>query len=137
MSSRVSILSNPIGVLSRTLHATARIHDVYCSMLLDLRLTFVRNHGDLAEGWYDPATLRKAQTSAAADDGTIPTVPSPPRRPSSPIRLDLKTRKRRTRTMQAATKTLSALLYPVKNSTTPHAKVRARTQAHPSPIPKT
>ena len=29
-------------------------------------LTFVRNRGDLAEGWYDPATLHKAQISAAS-----------------------------------------------------------------------
>ena len=28
-------------------------------------LTFVRNRGDLAEGWYDPATLQKARGSAA------------------------------------------------------------------------
>lgn len=26
-------------------------------------LTFMRNRGELAEGWYDPATLRKAQAS--------------------------------------------------------------------------
>jgi len=26
----------------------------------------VRNRGELAEGWYDPATLRKAQASAAS-----------------------------------------------------------------------
>ena len=29
-------------------------------------LTFVRNRGDLAEGWYDPITLQKAQRSAAS-----------------------------------------------------------------------
>ncbi len=29
-------------------------------------LTFVRNRGDLAEGWYDPATLQKAQGSIAS-----------------------------------------------------------------------
>ena len=28
-------------------------------------LTFLRNRGELAEGWYDPATLQKAQASAA------------------------------------------------------------------------
>lgn len=28
-------------------------------------LTFARNRGELAEGWYDPATLHKAQASAA------------------------------------------------------------------------
>ena len=29
-------------------------------------LTFVRNRGDLAEGWYDPATLQKARGSTAS-----------------------------------------------------------------------
>ena len=29
-------------------------------------LTFVRNRGDLAEGWYDPSTLQKTQRSAAS-----------------------------------------------------------------------
>lgn len=29
-------------------------------------LTFVRNRGELAEGWYDPETLQKAQASAAS-----------------------------------------------------------------------
>ena len=55
-------------------------------MLPNVRLTFVRNHGDLAEGWYDPATLRKAQTSVTASNDSPPTRhrPSPPRRPSSP-----------------------------------------------------
>ena len=33
-----------------------------------LILTFVRNRGELAEGWYDPATLRKAQASAASKE---------------------------------------------------------------------
>ncbi len=33
----------------------------------DKRLTFVRNRGELAEGWYDPATLQKAQASATSD----------------------------------------------------------------------
>ncbi|KAL9602364.1 MAG: hypothetical protein Q9219_001930 [cf. Caloplaca sp. 3 TL-2023] len=32
------------------------------------RLTLVRNRGELAEGWYDPETLRKARASAAADE---------------------------------------------------------------------
>ncbi|KAL8903069.1 MAG: hypothetical protein Q9207_004179 [Kuettlingeria erythrocarpa] len=32
-------------------------------------LTAVRNRGELAEGWYDPETLRKAQASVAAADG--------------------------------------------------------------------
>ena len=27
----------------------------------------MRNRGELAEGWYDPATLQKAQTSAASN----------------------------------------------------------------------
>lgn len=30
-------------------------------------LTFVRNRAELAEGWYDPATLQKAQASAASN----------------------------------------------------------------------
>ena len=29
-------------------------------------LTFVRNRGELAEGWYDPATLRKAQAASSS-----------------------------------------------------------------------
>lgn len=33
--------------------------------LRSLALTFVRNRGELAEGWYDPATLQKALESAA------------------------------------------------------------------------
>lgn len=33
-----------------------------------LKLTFVRNRGELAEGWYDPATLRKAQASIAGTE---------------------------------------------------------------------
>lgn len=33
------------------------------------KLTAVRNRGELAEGWYDPETLRKAQASVAAADG--------------------------------------------------------------------
>ncbi|KAL9627999.1 MAG: hypothetical protein Q9164_007422, partial [Protoblastenia rupestris] len=31
-------------------------------------LTFVRNRGELAEGWYEPATLQKAKASAASLD---------------------------------------------------------------------
>ena len=30
-------------------------------------LTFVRNRGELSEGWYDPTTLQKAQASAASN----------------------------------------------------------------------
>jgi len=30
-------------------------------------LTYVRNRGELAEGWYDPATLHKATDSATRD----------------------------------------------------------------------
>ena len=30
-------------------------------------LTSVRNRGELAEGWYDPATLQKAQASASSN----------------------------------------------------------------------
>ena len=40
-------------------------------------LTFVRNRGDLAEGWYDPATLQKAQGSAASASS----IAEPERRP--------------------------------------------------------
>ena len=40
-------------------------------------LTFVRNRGDLAEGWYDPITLQKAQSSAASASSTT----EPERRP--------------------------------------------------------
>ena len=32
-----------------------------------MKLTFVRNRGELAEGWYEPATLQKAQASASAE----------------------------------------------------------------------
>lgn len=38
---------------------------------MDLWLTSVRNRGELAEGWYDPATLQKAQASAASYDDHI------------------------------------------------------------------
>ena len=31
-------------------------------------LTFVRNRGELAEGWYDPTTLQKAQASTGSED---------------------------------------------------------------------
>ncbi|KAI4168771.1 MAG: hypothetical protein LQ343_006153 [Gyalolechia ehrenbergii] len=41
------------------------------------RLTLVRNRGELAEGWYDAETLRKAQVSAAdIHDDQIPPYPS-------------------------------------------------------------
>lgn len=39
-------------------------------------LTFVRNRGDLAEGWYDPATLQKALGSTAS----APSVAEPENR---------------------------------------------------------
>lgn len=35
-------------------------------MLMCIELTFLRNRGELAEGWYEPETLRKAQASAIA-----------------------------------------------------------------------
>ena len=35
------------------------------------RLTSVRNRGELAEGWYDPATLQKALASTAMNDDFI------------------------------------------------------------------
>ena len=31
----------------------------------------MRNRGELAEGWYDPATLNKAQASAAQNDESL------------------------------------------------------------------
>lgn len=31
-----------------------------------IELTLLRNRGELAEGWYEPETLRKAQASASA-----------------------------------------------------------------------
>ena len=37
-----------------------------CFVKLIHKLIFLRNRGELAEGWYEPATLRKAQASAAA-----------------------------------------------------------------------
>lgn len=37
-----------------------------CWSLKIRELTFVRNRGELAEGWYDPVTLRKARASAAS-----------------------------------------------------------------------
>ena len=55
----------------------------------NVRLTSVRNHGDLAEGWYDPTTLSKAQASVSINDDTPTrsTRPSPPLRPSSPKKI--------------------------------------------------
>lgn len=35
---------------------------------LDFELTLARNRGELAEGWYDPATLQKAKASAATTE---------------------------------------------------------------------
>lgn len=35
------------------------------------KLTVVRNLAELAEGWYDPATLQKAQESAPPDSQTV------------------------------------------------------------------
>lgn len=36
----------------------------------------MRNRGELAEGWYDPATLRKAQASAATTSISSPPLSS-------------------------------------------------------------
>ena len=47
----------------------------------DPRLTSVRNRGELAEGWYDPATLQKAIKSAAETNAPSR---SPARRRGSP-----------------------------------------------------
>lgn len=41
----------------------------------------MRNREELAEGWYDPATLQKAQTSAASNPASNPPNPGLPRRP--------------------------------------------------------
>ena len=46
------------------------------AILRGRRLTSVRNRGELAERWYDPATLKKAQESAALhDEGAEPIRP--------------------------------------------------------------
>ena len=42
-----------------------------------------RNRGELAEGWYDPQTLTKAQS--AANDPIIPPGPSIPAKPSQEV----------------------------------------------------
>ena len=47
----------------------------------NVRLTFVRNRGELAEGWYDPATLQKAVRSA---EETKTYIRNPGRRRGSP-----------------------------------------------------
>lgn len=49
-SSTLLLLSRRIGISNRA----------------KMRLTCVRNRGELAEGWYDPATLQKAQQSEPA-----------------------------------------------------------------------
>ena len=41
------------------------------SIIACARLTSVRNRGELAEGWYDPATLQKALASTAMNDDFI------------------------------------------------------------------
>lgn len=50
------------------------------------QLTLLRNHGDLAEGWYDPVTLRKARDSAKRTEDEDDDSPRPGkrRRRSSP-----------------------------------------------------
>ena len=35
---------------------------------MNMVLTLVRNRGELAEGWYDPATLQKAKASTVSQD---------------------------------------------------------------------
>lgn len=47
-----------------------------------LALTFVRNRGELAEGWYDPATLQKALGSATR---SLSPTPKARRRQESPV----------------------------------------------------
>ena len=39
----------------------------------------MRNRAELAEGWYDPATLQKAQASAATDEQATTSRKPPPR----------------------------------------------------------
>ena len=51
-----------------------------CQVRDNERLTWARNRGDLAEGWYDPTTLQKAQTSAASNND----LNEPPKRRASP-----------------------------------------------------
>jgi hypothetical protein len=50
--------------------------------LQDRRLTLMRNHGDLSEGWYDPATKKKAGTFTSSEHSNIPDLPSTRRRSS-------------------------------------------------------
>ena len=49
-------------------------------------LTFVRNRGELAEGWYDPATLKKANnaTKVSTGDSIASALASHNRATSSP-----------------------------------------------------
>jgi len=58
------------------------------ALRLSAKLTFVRNRGELAEGWYDPATLQKAQASAASQ----PTEPESRQRPRGSPKYDSPTR---------------------------------------------
>lgn len=53
-------------------------------------LTLVRNRGELAEGWYDPATLEKAQASASSSAAHTERQSRPRDSPSygSPKRLE-------------------------------------------------
>lgn len=52
-------------------------------------LTSVRNRGELAEGWYDPATLQKAQASAASyEESEQPPRPRDSPKYGSPVRED-------------------------------------------------
>ncbi|KAL8732850.1 MAG: hypothetical protein Q9166_002451 [cf. Caloplaca sp. 2 TL-2023] len=43
--------------------------------LVEFEANIWRNRGELAEGWYDPETLKKAQVSAAADDQPLAARP--------------------------------------------------------------
>lgn len=50
------------------------------SAIVFSRLTFVRNVGELAEGWYDPITLQRAQASAVESSHAVGPRPSQPNR---------------------------------------------------------
>ncbi len=70
------------------MHVSMRHRDLpsYVLSAQDVRLTFVRNRGELAEGWYDPATLQKAQASAATSSDFVETRRSRNSPTYSPVR---------------------------------------------------
>ncbi len=44
-------------------------------------LTFLRNRGELAEGWYDPSTKQKATSASNVSESTSPLLAQHPRAP--------------------------------------------------------